>query len=215
MRQTALLSLCLFLALPAFAHDKDHEEGPPGKGHEEGGIPEFAPKTMLDHLERELMLDAKQRDKVKAILDDGDAAVKSKREEMEALAKKMETLHKEMSGHQRQVEEKVRETLTLEQKERFDEMRMRGRRGAPGFHPPGGERVPGGREGGQERMPPGFPRGGPGGGTRGEQDPANFPTEMWHEHAPPGAPPKGRDPRMNPRPDDQPPGAPPEPEDGD
>ncbi|MBI5597956.1 MAG: hypothetical protein HY928_17880 [Elusimicrobia bacterium] len=193
-----LLFLCLPVLFCAGAA-AEGREGPPGEAHEEG--PDMSPERMLQGLTEGLELDAKQKDKVRGEVEDSFKRSKSKREEMKALQEKMREAAKGMQEEMRRLEEGIRQHLTIEQKDKFDMMRMRRRER--------GERRMERREERRETIKERFKRGG-GRGAPGEEEegPGRFPPEMWHEGgAPGGGPPRGR----GPTPGDQPPGAPPEP----
>lgn len=171
-----LFAACLALAVPSGAEDRD--DGPPGSERE--GPREQTPEKFAEGLTKGLELDAKQAEKVKSLFKDSQERSKAKRADMKALMEKMQGLKKELMEEHRRLEEKIREELTLEQKERFDMMRLKGRRmGAPG------ER----REMREERRKMRFERRegeGPGrGGKRMEWEeedgPRRFPPEMWEE----------------------------------
>lgn len=200
MRKLIPLLFIIPLAFPALVRAQggdDHREGPPEEDMEPSA------DKYAEKMERALGLDAKQKAAVRKEAEESFKRSKSKREEMKALRDKMKEAGKGLQQEMRRLEEGVREHLTIEQKDKFDAIRMRMRmRGAER-----GER----REERREIIKERFKRGsggreGPGGDEVG---PGRFPPEMWHEHgAPGGGPPPGR---RGPSPDDQPPGAPPEP----
>ena len=203
MRKLIPLLLCLPLLLPAALRAEEGEGRRDGPSEEEM---EPSPEKYADKMEQALGLDAKQKEAVRKEAEESFRRSKSKREEMKALRHKMKEAGKGLQQEMRRLEEGVRQHLSIEQKDRFDAMRMRMRmRGAER-----GERREERREIIKERFMRG-PGGSGGRGGPGEDDygPGRFPPEMWHEHgAPGGGPPPGR---RGPGPDDQPPGAPPEP----
>lgn len=123
-----------------------------------------------DTLARELKLSGKQKAGVAAILQAERAGLAKKSAQLRELEEQMQAAHKELAEKTRDVHERIRAELNSEQKERFDEMRMR--------------RGPHGRGRMRERPGP-MEEGGPGGGNRGmdgwgpERDLP--PPEMWHE----------------------------------
>lgn len=174
--RTILFSACLALAATSQAGDREGE----GPRQEREGPQEQSPEKFAEGLTKGLELDAKQAEKVKSLFKDSQERSKAKRAEMKALQEKMKGLHKELMEEHRRLEERIREELTLEQKERFDMMRLKGRRmGGPG------ER----REMREERRKIRFERRegeGPGRGGRRmeweeEDAPRRFPPEMWEE----------------------------------
>lgn len=203
MKPSTLLALCLPFVLAALVVAGERGEGPPEE-HGEGGE-ELTPERRIEHLQESLKLDDKQKEKVRAAMEESSQRSKAKRAEMKALREKMHAIGKEVQEEERRLQEKIREQLTLEQKDRFDAMRMHRRQG--------GEEREEQREFKRERFRRGGgdERGGQGFPGDGEKGPGHFPPEMWHQHREPGAPPAERDKRTNPRPDDMPPGAPQEP----
>lgn len=163
-----LFALCLTFA--AFVSAQDRGGGPPPEKPKEQ-----TPDQLIDSLTEGLKLDAKQAEKVKALAKDYFERTKGKGEEAKALREKLLALEKDLSEQTRRLEEAIRDELTLEQKDRFDMLRVR-RRNA-------------GRGGPQERREFRIERrGGPGGrpgrgGPPGMEDmgPGRFPPEMWEE----------------------------------
>ncbi|MBI3297780.1 MAG: hypothetical protein HYZ75_06430 [Elusimicrobia bacterium] len=203
------LALCLPFSVVSPAAANEEMEG---RGEERVDGPENSdPERYLEHLEEGLGLDAKQKEKVRAAFAESDKRSKSKRAELKALQEKAHALRKDLNEERRRRDEAVRELLTLDQKDRFDALRMgRHRRQPEGGGSSERRRYWEEKEerGGERRER--FERRFKGGD---ERDPSRFPPEMWHEHREPGGRPSERDPRMNPKPGDQPPGAPPEPGD--
>ncbi len=147
----------LFLLAPALLLAQDEPEGPP-PGEEE---PEFLNDSFIGKLDEHLKLSDEQRSRIESAVKDSRPALKTKHAEMKELRKKMESLGKDFRERMFDLKEKIRSTLTNEQKERFDDMRrhMRQRpRRMPGYRPQPGE-----------EMPPGMGEG------------PNFPPERWHE----------------------------------
>lgn len=170
-----LFALCLGLAVPSGVRAFVGDSPPPG-GEDER---DQSPEKFAEGLTKGLELDAKQSEKVKALFKESQERSKSKRAEMKALQEKMKGLHKEMMSEMRRLEEGIRGELTLEQKDRFDMMRLR-RRGGRGGGGGGGEREE--RREMRERRE----GGGPGKGRRSpdlddDDGPRRFPPEMWHE----------------------------------
>lgn len=170
-----LSALCLALAVPSGANDPVGD-APPHEGEE---AREQSPEKFAEGLTKGLELDAKQSEKVKALYRESQGRSKAKRTEMKALQEKLHALRKEMMSETRRLEEQIRGELTLEQKDKFDMMRLRRRGGR------------GGGEGREERREKRFERrqgweggeGGPGRRTPFDEDdgPRRFPPEMWQE----------------------------------
>lgn len=158
-----------FSLAPAFLLAQDEHEGPP-PGEDE---PELLNDSFVEKLDHGLKLSDDQRSRIESAVKDSRPALKAKFAEMKELRKKMESAGKELRDKMLDLKEKIRSSLTNEQKERFDEMRrhMRGRRRPEGFGPGGPGKGPG-------EMPPGMEEG------------PHFPPERWHED-----PMKGRRPR--------------------
>lgn len=104
-------------------------EGPMGNMKEEHGVME---EKFLERLDEKLNLSEVQKGKIKAI--------------MEQSKPDMKKLHEEMTALRRKTHEAIRETLSLEQKERFDMMSMKMRMGhGEGFRRPEGVKPEQGR----------------------------------------------------------------------
>lgn len=174
-----LFALCLTFAAAVSAQDRGG--GPPPEKPKE-----LTPEQLIDSLTEGLKLDAKQSEKVKALSKDYFDRTKGKGEEAKVLREKLMALEKDLSEQTRRLEEAIRDELTLEQKDRFDMLRVH-RRNA-------------GRGGPRERREIRIERrGGPGGrpgpgGPPGMDDmgPGRFPPEMWEERrGGPGGPGQG------------------------
>lgn len=140
-----------------------------GGGEEEQGPPELQ-ERYLERLNTELQLKPEQKGKIEGILKERTPAMKGKWGELQRLRKRMESLGKEMQTLMLETQEKVREQLTLEQRARFDELKLRQRRRME-------RRGPGGRPGmDPQELPPGMRER----IERGEM-PQRFPPERWEE----------------------------------
>lgn len=163
-----LLAAAVCLAPAALLAQDDHEGPPPGEEE-----PELMSDSFIEKLDTHLKLSDEQRSRIESAVKDSRPALKTKHAELKELHKKAQAAGKDFKDKMFDLKEKIRSTLTNEQKERFDDMRqhMKQRRRGPRFGPLGPGGIP-------EQMPPGM----------GENPP--FPPERWHED-----PMKGRRPR--------------------
>lgn len=97
-----------------------------GMCHEEK--PEIMGKDYHEFLGDHLKLDKEQRKKIKTILKDSQSGLQKRLKAIRKQREKMRKLKEQMDREIRSVHEKIREELTFDQKDRFDEMRLRGKR---------------------------------------------------------------------------------------
>ncbi|MEK7656907.1 MAG: Spy/CpxP family protein refolding chaperone [Elusimicrobiota bacterium] len=172
-RSFSFLFAAMLLLTPALLRAQEEPDGQP-PGEEE---PEFLDDSFIEKLDKHLKLSDEQRSRIESAVKDSRPAIKTKHAEMKELRKKMETTGKEFRERMFDLKEKIRSTLTNEQKERFDDMRqhMKRRRMPPGMQGSGEgmppeRRMPGYRPQPGEEVPPGWKKGEP-----------HFPPERWHE----------------------------------
>lgn len=91
------------------------------------GKPPILQEKFLDELGEQLKLNAKQKKEVGAVLDDVRPRVLKSWKKLHRLKKKMETVQREFKTVMGEASENIRGRLTLEQKLRFDEIRIRKR----------------------------------------------------------------------------------------
>jgi len=127
LRTTLALSLAMLVAAPVSARPKMKTPFPPSEPKKEG--PPIVSEGFADRLGKELKLDEKQRKEVGAVLDDVRPGLRRTWEEMRSLREKLEQAERDFHSAQRDAHERIREKLTYEQRERFDEMRMKMLRG--------------------------------------------------------------------------------------
>ena len=125
-----LLASGLALSAPVFAQPQPMK-GKPRPEEAQGVKPKRAgpppSEEFLERLTKDLELSAEQQAKIKVVLE-------RSRPEMEKLAAEMNALHVRMRKAMFRSKEDIRETLNLEQKQKFDEggpRLMRGRRMGP------------------------------------------------------------------------------------
>lgn len=166
------------LALPWSARAEEGE----GAEREEG--PPMLQEKYLEQLDRQLQLKDDQKKKIESVLKDSGPKLKKDWEELRKQREEMKKRAEEAQKRMREMQESIRAVLDDEQRERFDEMRMRqkhrmerggGRRGKGRGGPRGVEMDP-------EDIPPEIrekmKRGdmwGPG------EMPERFPPERWEE----------------------------------
>ncbi|MFC1679595.1 hypothetical protein ACFL2T_05235 [Elusimicrobiota bacterium] len=119
---TAVFAGCL-LAWPVFAGERERDRD------EAAGPPQAISGDFIELMRNKLRLDDKQRKKVKAIADEANAKTERKLAEMRKLKKQLETLEKGINKEKREAFEKIRSELSYEQRETFDELRLRHRGG--------------------------------------------------------------------------------------
>ncbi|MFA5141190.1 MAG: hypothetical protein WC728_18370 [Elusimicrobiota bacterium] len=162
VRTTLALSLAMLISAPLSAQPK--KKGPPAPAEKkelrakEG--PPILSEEFVEHLRKSLKLDDKQRKEIGAVLDGVRPGLRRTWEEMKSLREKLEEAERDFHSAQRDAHERIREKLTYEQRERFDEMRMKMMRG-PGMKDPE-EMSP------EERM-------------KREKMMQDFPPEMWEK----------------------------------
>lgn len=136
-------ALALGPAPSVLARGQEHPM-PPQEGE---GRKKEAPKhpmlseKFIEKLTEHLKLSGEQQAKVKAVLE-------KSRPEMEKLETEMRALHEKLQSSMRKAKEGIRETLDMDQKDKFDEMMQFFRRRMGGSQHPGGpEGWKGGRQG--------------------------------------------------------------------
>ncbi|MFA6004801.1 MAG: periplasmic heavy metal sensor [Elusimicrobiota bacterium] len=120
------LGICLLALTLGWAGSPASAQGPkPDKSGKESaarpkgpGPDQAAPKDILERLTKALELNAAQQAKVKAILDKA-------KPELDKIEADMKAVHERMRTAMFQNKESIRETLTMEQKEKFDAVAMR------------------------------------------------------------------------------------------
>lgn len=108
------LGAVVLIPLLAFGQRKGDERKPP-----------ILQKDFLDELVKQLELNAEQKKKVGAVLGDARPRVLKSWKKLHRLKKKMEAARKEFKTTLGEASENIRGQLTLEQKLRFDEIRIR------------------------------------------------------------------------------------------
>ncbi|MEE8425485.1 MAG: hypothetical protein V3S11_06630, partial [Elusimicrobiota bacterium] len=91
------------------------------------GKPPILQEKFLDELGEQLKLNAQQKKEVGAVLDDVRPRVRKSWKKLQRLKKKMEAVQREFKMVVGEAGEKIRGQLTLEQKLRLDEIRIRQR----------------------------------------------------------------------------------------
>jgi len=129
MRKIILTVLAAALLLPALRTPSSAQPGP-DREELEGKEPEVREHPMLsekflDTLKEKLKLKDDQFKKVKAAIDESREPLQRKSEDVRDMMKKMRELQKALKGMEFDLREKIRSTLTNEQKERFDEIVVR------------------------------------------------------------------------------------------
>ena len=129
--------------------------------------PVFLQKEYLNRLSKRLELSDKQKEKISGILDSSRPRIEKSHAKMQAIQKKLKAAGKKLKTEMLETKESVRSTLTLDQKEKFDQMMMMERQrsrmkrririikrmhGGRGGH--GGMRGGMGQNRGQRRPPP-------------------------------------------------------------
>ncbi len=125
------------LAAPVWANPPGDDDGD-GAGAQEpqtggGEKHPLLGEEFIERLSKQLELSADQQAKAKALIAKARPDLERRHAEVKALRDKMKAASKEMQKGMRQVREDLRQGMTLEQRERFDEMwmsmKMRGRGG--------------------------------------------------------------------------------------
>ena len=110
------IALALLLPLSAIAAENP---APPKEQPKRGGP--MLDEKYADKLDEHLQLKAEQKVKIKA-------AIEKAKPELDKLHKELEAVHERMRKAMGELNENIRATLDIEQKERFDEMRAHMRR---------------------------------------------------------------------------------------
>ena len=162
------LAGCLAFTVLAIGLLNAQEDGTPSPeaSHAEEAD-EMASDRFLDKLHERLKLTDKQKKSISAILAESRPAMKQRTEKLKALRGQMQALLKELRTQMRDSSERIRAELDNEQREKFDEMKVRARQGM------NKRRSPRWMEG--QNMPP---RSG-GGDLPPER--SMPPPEMWHD----------------------------------
>lgn len=126
-----ILFVAAALALPALSAAHEGERHDEGAEKEAKGPPKPAilDEKFLDKLTEHVKLTPEQQKKVKDILDKARPDLEKQQAEMKALHEKMAAAFKNIKGSMMKIKEGIRESLSADQKDDFDEMwaRMRQR----------------------------------------------------------------------------------------
>ncbi|MFH2202928.1 MAG: hypothetical protein ABIJ96_07425 [Elusimicrobiota bacterium] len=166
---TRLAMIAVFFAsvwtLPGTVFGEGKEEGREGQKKQ----PEILSEKYLERLDKQLRLEDEQKKKIQAILKEATPGLKTNWQEAQKLQQRMKDLREKMQKLMRDTQEKIRTQLDAEQKDKYDELRVRMRQRMQGRR---GEQAPG-QQGGR--------RGGPGMAPGGERNPSEFPPEHWEQ----------------------------------
>lgn len=155
IRFIAVLSAAALLCPGGAEAERGRKKKPEG--------PPILSDEYLERLEDRLKLEGKQKDKVESVVKSARPGIKRKWDDLQKLQKRVEALSKKLRNSMREVSENIREQLDYDQKEKFDEMRMR-------------------QKWRQRRRPPSRPEGPERRGRR--PDPREFPPERFEMDIP-------------------------------
>lgn len=127
-------------------------------------------ERFLERLDQALKLDDKQKETIGKIIEKTTARDKSKIAELQALRKKMKALAQDLHRSNQESREAIRDALNLDQKEKFDALMQRMKRGGGSR---GGERRMRGIDMDPDDIPPQMRE-------KMRQGQRDFPPEMWH-----------------------------------
>lgn len=139
LRTTIALSFAMLLAAPLAAQPK--KKGPPAPPEKKElrakDGPPILSEEFIDRLGKDLKLDERQRKEIGSVLNEVRPGLRRTFDEAQALREKLEESERDFHSAMRDAHERIREKLSYEQRERFDEMRMKMMRG-PGMKEKGG-----------------------------------------------------------------------------